>query len=69
METVDTASACASAPTTLRPPAQGCRFGYPGKWKEIILNRKAVASFCIEEIRSRRNRVAVEALVVLFSPG
>jgi len=40
----------ASAPTGLRPPAQGCRFGYPGQLRRrMIINRKAVGSFALEK--------------------
>jgi len=46
-----------SAPTGLRPPAQGCRFGYPGKRRHQSINRNAVATAL--QLTRWRNRFAV----------
>ena len=57
-----------STATRLLPPAQGCRFGYPGKRKRMAVNRKAVAANASEkrDAYGWRNRVAVAESIVCF---
>ena len=58
-----------NAPTGLRPPAQGCRFGYPGTSKKRNFNRNAVASFSQSEMH-KADATALRLRICLFSsPG
>src|ERR1700682_2947130 len=50
--------AALTAPTGLRPPAQGCRVGYPGKENDDSFNRSAVAP--ASALCKWRNRFAVD---------
>jgi hypothetical protein len=56
-----------NAPMGLRPPAQGCRFGYPGNWSEEKFQPQR--GCVVFSAQSRCNRVAVEDMIVFFTQG
>jgi len=63
-------AASADAPTGLRPPARGCRFGYPGTWEgNNVSTAKRLRHLYQRNQQSRRNRVAVEGINRHLFPG
>ena len=48
-----------SQPRRLRPPAQGCRFGYPGKRERLILQPQRGCACFADFSNANANRVAV----------